>query len=138
MSDTEREKLEPHDRPARRRENGGYNWPHLVAGALAGISILGAAVSSWSTGRASQSADNATNAKYLTIDVAERAKLRLDAFEAEQKEHDKDIASMDRRIETNLKHIEDLNRQAQALEKRLSEIEKKVENYEARGARAPP
>lgn len=83
------------------------DWQHLIVGALTGVSLIGAAVSSWNTGRASQSADNAAQAKYVTLEAAERARERLDKFEEEQKAHDTQLEELDRRIdklEAVLKH----------------------------------
>jgi len=136
MPESEQKEEESLEKSARRKRNG-YDWPHLIAGALAGVSILGAAVSSWSTGRASQSADNAQQAKYLTIEQAQKAKVRLDAFETEQEGHDTQMKAMDARIEANLHRIQTLDAHATLLEKRLTAIEAKIAGDLAR-ERSPP
>ena len=109
-------------------KKNGYNWPQLIAGALAGVSILGAAVSSWNSGRSSQSADSASQAKFLTIEQAQKAKDRLDKFETEQESHVKEMKAMDARIEANLHRIQTLDAHATLLEKRLNSVEKKLES----------
>jgi hypothetical protein len=106
------ESVPPVNSPSRSSDDSGRNgqgssfgslWKELLAGALAGISLLGAFLSSWNTGKTSQSADKALEAKYLTIEAAEKAKERLDDFEAHQKTHDAQIELLVKRLE-DLEH----------------------------------
>jgi uncharacterized protein HemX len=125
MPDTQQEAIEPPDRPAKSRKNG-YNWPNLIAGGLTGLASIGAGIALFSSGQASRSAATASRAEYVTMDVAHSAKARLDAFESEQKQHDTQLETMDKRIEANLHRITAIDHQAAQLEKRLTTLEEKI------------
>jgi hypothetical protein len=94
--------------------------------------LIGAAISSYKTGSASQSAVTATRAEYVTVETAQHARERLDAFESEQKQHDVQLEMMDKRIEENLHRITAIDHQAGQLEKRLTTLEAKLESDLAR------
>ena len=62
------------------------DWQQLIVGTLTGISVIGAAVSSWQSGQSAGAADRARAEVVITTEMMERARSR--AAEIEARLHD--------------------------------------------------
>lgn len=97
MSDTER----PAPRRARREpepEKKPINWQHLISGALASISIIGATVTSVRTGAAKESAEQAQTAEYVTKESVEKYRIMLQEVETMRQANTRHIDELEKRI----------------------------------------